>query len=92
MVTIPAFVPGPYLATFRPRVAHRFRPTLGEIAAERTTPWWSRSVNTVVIAAGSALALATYSQRNKPLGALAFGAGVSIVGVGLTFLLVDLLD
>lgn len=94
MVTVPVFAPGPYLATFRPpRVAHSFRQTLGQgIVAEKPTPWWPRWVNLAVVGAGAALALTTYSHRNKPLGALAFGAAASVVGVGLTFLFVDLVD
>lgn len=94
MVTIPAFAPGPYIARFRPpRVAHSFRPTLGEgIVSDKPSPWWPRGVNVAVILAGSALALTTYSHRAKPLGALAFGAAASVVGVGLTFLFVDLVD
>ena len=93
MVTIPAFRPGPYVAMLRsPRVAHSFRPTMGQIAAEKPAPWWPRWVNTALIGIGSTLALATYSSRNKPVGALAFGAAASVVGVGLTFLLVDIVD
>jgi hypothetical protein len=75
-----------------PRVAHSFQPTIGQIAAEKPTPWWPRWVNTALIAVGSGLALATYSSRSNPVGALAFGAAASVVGVGLTFLLVDVID
>lgn len=94
MVNVPVFVPAPYLAKFRPpRMAHSFRPSLGQgIAAERPAPWWPRWINFAVIGAGAALALTTYSSRSKPLGALAFGAAASVVGVGLTFLFVDLVD
>lgn len=93
MVTIPAFRPGPYVAMFRPpRVAHSFQPTMGQIAAEKPTPWWPRWVNAALIVVGSGLALVTHSSRHKPVGALAFTAASSVVGVGLTFLLVDILD
>ena len=94
MVKVPVFTPGPYLATFRPpRVAHSFRPALGQsIVADKPAPWWPRWINLAVIGAGAALALTTYSHRAKPLGALAFGAAASVVGVGLTFLFVDLVD
>jgi hypothetical protein len=73
-------------------MAHSFRPTMGQIAAEKPAPWWPRWVNAALIGVGAALALATYSSRNKPFGALAFGAAASVVGVGLTFLLVDIVD
>ena len=94
MVTVPVYVPGPYLASFRPpRMAHSFRPNLGQgIVAEKTTPLRARWVNLAVIGAGVALALTTYSHRSKPLGALTFGAAASVVGVGLTFLFIDLVD
>lgn len=94
MVNVPVFVPGPYLAKFRPpRMAHSFRPALGQsIVAEKPSPWWPRWINLAVIGAGSALALTTYSHRSKALGALAFGAAASVVGVGLTFLFIDLVD
>jgi len=94
VVTVPVFAPGPYLAAFKPpRMAHSFRPSLGQgIVAEKPTPWWPRWINLAVIGAGAALALTTYSYRSKPLGALAFGAAASVVGVGLTFLFVDLVD
>lgn len=74
-------------------MAHSFRPTLGQgIVSEKISPWWPRWVNVAVIAAGATLALTTYSHRSKPLGALAFGAAASVVGVGLTFLFIDLVD
>ena len=94
MVTVPVFTPGSYVAAFRPaRIAHSFRPSLKQsIVAEKPAPWWPRWVNLAVIGAGAALALTTYSRRSKPLGALAFGAAASVVGVGLTFLFVDLVD
>lgn len=94
MVTIPVFTPRSYVAAFRPvHVVHKFRPPLGQsIVAEKPAPWWPRWINLAVIGAGAALALTTYSRRSKPLGALAFGAAASVVGVGLTFLFVDLVD
>lgn len=94
MVTIPAFTPGPYVAVFRPvRMAHSFRPKIGQgIVSEKPAPWWPRWINVAVIVGGSALALTTYPYKGKPLGALAFGAAASVVGVGLTFLFVDLVD
>ena len=94
MVNVPVFTPGPYLATFKPpRMANSYKPAIGqETPSERIRLQRSRWLNLAVIVAGSALAMTTYSHRSKPLGALVFGAATSVVGVGITFFIMDLVD
>jgi hypothetical protein len=60
-------------------------------AARALAPDRRAVVNLGLIGAGVAMGLIAYPHVRKPLGAIALGASGSLVAVGLTFILLDLL-
>ncbi len=76
------------------RFTHIYHRSIGQVAPGNSgrSPWIERGIYLGVFAAGATLGLLTYPHRAKPVGALAFGAAASVVGVAITFLVIDLLD
>lgn len=56
-------------------------------------PAWlpSVAVNVAIIAGGVGIGLLGFHHRKSPVGAIALGAGGSVVGAGVIFLLLDLI-